>query len=118
MQCSLALKATKVHSVFSEKNNRRYIHVLNYLLGNTFREKKTYNDIVNWVIQTFVIMSTLCRVSKVDGCVVWMKVCQLVSSLLVKVLDPFVLGNFMVDLREFVFLQEGNGACSIPYVIP
>ena len=31
---------------------------------------------------------------------------------------PFVLGNFMVDLREFIFLQEGNGACNIPYVIP
>ena len=44
--------------------------MLNYLLGNTFREKKTYNDIVNWVIQTFVIMSTLCRVFKVDGSVV------------------------------------------------
>ena len=69
------------------KNNRRYIHVLNYLLGNTFREEKTYNDIVNWVIQTFVIMSTLCRVFKVDGCVVWIKVCQLASSLLVKGLD-------------------------------
>lgn len=62
--------------------------MLNYLLGNTFREKKkTYNDIVNWVTQTFVIMSTLCRVSKVDGCVVWMEECQLAFSPLAKGLD-------------------------------
>lgn len=62
--------------------------MLNYLLGNTFREKKkTYNDIVNWVTQTFVIMSTLCRVSKVDDCVVWMEECQLAFSPLAKGLD-------------------------------
>lgn len=30
---------------------------------------------------------------------------------------PFVLNNLMVDLREFVFLQERNDACNIPYVI-
>lgn len=55
----------------------------------------------------------MCGIAKVAGCVGWVAGFLPIG----KRLEPFVLDNLMVDFTEFVFLQEGNDACSIPYVI-